>query len=123
MDNPISPARAMLYGMAFGLAPDLPNHGNPRGHECPECHQTLGHSDTCVSPWIERLAKHVRDHQPCKKLAKQLTAGNGDGLCPRARRLFDKANALGDASDAEYEKKMGGKIGGSRKSDDSRTKD
>jgi hypothetical protein len=32
--------------------------------------------------------------------------------------LFDKANALGDASDAEYERKMGGKIGGSRKADE-----
>jgi hypothetical protein len=120
MDKPISPATAMLMGMAFGLAPDLPNHGDPRGHECPECRQTLGHSDTCVSPWLERLVLHIRDHPPCKKLAGKTSTGNvaGLGLCPRARRLFDKAKAIGAARDAEYERKMGGKIGGSRKADE-----
>lgn len=102
---------ALLMGLAYGLAPEVPQHGDPRGHECRECRQALGHHDSCAHAWIERLAMHMRDHPACRKLFEQVAAGNGDGLCPRARKLFDKAKALGEARDAAYERTMGGKPG------------
>jgi hypothetical protein len=119
MDKPVSLTTAMLAGIAFGLAPDRPIHGDPAGHECQECRLKLGHAEACTVNALTRFVQHCRDHPPCRKSLGAMAEAeryDGSGLCPRARKLFDRARALGEARDAEYERTMGGRPGESRES-------
>lgn len=99
----------MLMGLAAALAPSMrPPQGDPAGHICPECKHPQGHSENCFSAMSERFVLHCRDHPSCRKVLERVVkTENGDGLCPRGRRLWDKAFQLGKAQDAAYESKMG----------------
>jgi hypothetical protein len=117
MDKPIGPRTAGLLGMLAGLAPETPARKELAGHQCPECRRSIGHSDACCTSALERFSMHCRDHPPCRKALKGMAgveAFDGTGLCERGRRLFDKATALGEARDAEYEKTTGGRPGDKR---------
>lgn len=117
MDKPIGPRTAALMGMALGMAPETPGRTELAGHECPECRRAIGHSETCCADALQRFSRHCRDHPPCRKVLKGVVRGDafdGTGLCPRGRKLFDKARALHEAQDAEYEKTMGGRPGAKR---------
>jgi bacterioferritin-associated ferredoxin len=101
--------------MAYGLAPDVPNHGDPIGHQCPRCLKTIGHTDVCLEALLEKAVRHIKDCGICRKVASSIIHQHiTDGMCPRGRRLFEKAEAVGEAEDAEYEKKMGGRPGAPR---------
>lgn len=106
---------AMLIGLAHSLAPSVPNHGPPIGQVCTDCGGTQGHRDDCLHALLERMAFHIRDHPACRKVGEiVLRTENGELLCPRGRRLFEKARAVGLARDREYARTMGGLPGDPR---------
>lgn len=106
----------MLLGVSAGLSPGGPvPHGPPAGHPCPKCNGTQGHRDDCLEAILDRFASHMRDHPPCRKVAGVVfRTQNGELLCPRGRRLLDKARALGIAQDEDYARAMGGPPGSAR---------
>jgi hypothetical protein len=110
-----STAALMAMAMAYGLGPEIPNHGPPVGHQCSKCDRTIGHSENCLEDLTSKAVRHIKDCRTCRKVAaaviqKMVT----DGMCPRGLRLFEKAQAIGEAEDAAYERKMGGRPGATR---------
>lgn len=106
---------AALMAMAYGLAHDIPNHGDPVGHQCQKCHQTIGHSSNCLEDLLQKAVRHIKDCGTCRKVAVEVVQRHvTDGMCNRGLKLFEKAAAVGEAEDAEYERKMGGRPGAPR---------
>lgn len=74
--------------------------------------QTIGHSDNCLEALTTKAVAHIKDCSTCRKIAGSVILKMAsDGMCQRGRKLFEKAKAAGEAEDAEYEKKMGGRPG------------
>lgn len=106
---------AALMAMAYGLGPDVASPREFVGRQCQKCRQTTGHAENCLEFLTEKAARHIKDCGICRKVASDVIIRMiTDGMCPRGRKLFEKARAVGEAEDAEYEEKMGGRPGSPR---------
>lgn len=86
--RPMHPATVSLLAMAYGLGDSLPRHHE--GSECDRCHQRGFHASGCwyVLGWASQ--EHYRH---CKKCKPGLEVDGPGVLCPRGKRLHDKAKA------------------------------